>query len=883
MAAHTEFGRKRVTTYGKAARKRLPGYEPASPYARPTATSHEGASPSNSIITSPHISSPESATSASTPPRLVSTPKRSRSADIFDVPSSDEEPAPEYKVTTKKKATPSFNNVARIARFPQNNSAVDIANREKRRKLQNGDRTTPLETQRLPPPRAPIHRSLSSISPKKAGAPLQHPLLNSPSPRKPASTLAPKATVKSKPTPKKTSAAMLGLSAQPKQLSRPHDSKSTAETFEPRAGNAPSTSVKLPSHAQPSKPKGPGVKPHSGDVPKRATMPVVPVFTNGRSQAIERQNKNTSSQVSEWDFVISDEDSNEPQISSVKKTSQPVPVLGPAPVQARQSSTIQERSIRPQTGRRRLIDSFAEKRRRSIDSLSSSDDGEPSQFILPEHNMESVIPTELPTPTHDEYLQQLNITSETVNDAASAQIKGARVTYGRQRSMLAEQNFDLNTPLLPDMNSLDPPDQATSRRKARRVSISTIKPLPSFSAKEEGLSDAEGEVILSRHELRQAGAQRRFVDGVEHLLDDIGKPGATRVSQRRSGLLQVANNLLEKDYRVQFINNGFEQQLFVQLGHETDIISGFILASTLIVCIYDGLRSHTVQQLLEQGFAKLLIREIDHTASIVTIAKERNSNMSKFGQSALVDYQTALLQMPIWEESKPSSTSPRTIALKCLELMVRKSREAGVAEDVISKDLVGKLFSVLDTAKEDSSFPSLNSKALDFKLALSTLESHSIRATTSHNEGTWITEYLPTTSKVLGRLLARSEKDLNFNQLLALRLTLNVTNNNAKACDCFSNPTLISLLAQIIARQFKRLSGFLAEEEREMTVEHLILALGVMINFAEWSGAIRNCIQDLEGTSEDPLEELIRIFLENQERTSEVSLQDYDLYSKMAY
>jgi len=55
-----------------------------------------------------------------------------------------------------------------------------------------------------------------------------------------------------------------------------------------------------------------------------------------------------------------------------------------------------------------------------------------------------------------------------------------------------------------------------------------------------------------------------------------------------------------------------------------------------------------------------------------------------------------------------------------------------------------------------------------------------------------------------------------------------------------------------------------------VAVVHLILVLGVMINFAEWSSAARESLQSLEGNSDDPLEAMVQTFLDHQERTSEV-------------
>jgi hypothetical protein len=101
-------------------------------------------------------------------------------------------------------------------------------------------------------------------------------------------------------------------------------------------------------------------------------------------------------------------------------------------------------------------------------------------------------------------------------------------------------------------------------------------------------------------------------------------------------------------------------------------------------------------------------------------------------------------------------------------------------------------------------------------------------------------------------------------------LTLNVTNNNPKASDVFAREELMAVMGQAIVSKFKIVSRFLTEEDFSITMDQLILILGVMINLADWSSLARESLQSLEGKANDPLGPMIQLFVDNQARTSEV-------------
>ncbi|KAG9247887.1 wings apart-like protein regulation of heterochromatin-domain-containing protein [Calycina marina] len=447
------------------------------------------------------------------------------------------------------------------------------------------------------------------------------------------------------------------------------------------------------------------------------------------------------------------------------------------------------------------------------------------------------------------------------------QIAGPKFTYAKQRSMLAEADFMAQLALdIPTQQVQNPSD----RRKSRRGSIPSLAPLPSLSFQEEEEEEGASQTIRSVHELRQAGANNRFMDEIEDFLDRIGMPYAKPSSSRRTALLELAGKFRDKSFGRQFRANGIEQRLFVHLGQETDVVAGFVMISILMALLVDASMPHIIGQLRRQGITRLIIRLVESSTNIVALSKERATNMSKMAQTLTTKHQNNVLQLPIWEDLQPQALSPRTIALKCLETMVRQTREAGNSSEIISKELTTNLFAILETIPDESSWSlPRGGQAIDFCLALSALESHSIAARTVNDEAIWISNYLPIIADSLGVALSRPVHEFGNMQLLLLRLTLNVTNNNTKASNVFARESLMAVTGGVVVAKFKQILRFLTEEDFAVVIDHVVLVLGLMINFADGCISARESFEALQGKDSDPLDAMIQLFVDNVAKTSE--------------
>ena len=506
--------------------------------------------------------------------------------------------------------------------------------------------------------------------------------------------------------------------------------------------------------------------------------------------------------------------------------------------------------------RRRLIDSLVEQSRnpRSMLDLYPNLEEEPpmdSDLALPSQATQKREIVSAQMANVQTSPEKVNSSSKAVGLGQASQTLGAKITYSRQRSMLAEQdpaketNFDI--PLHEGL--------PLAKLQNRRGSIPILAPLHSLHESAEAEDGNTGVAIRTIHELRQAGAESRFKDEVEDLLDRIGKPAPQNMS-RRSGLMELAERMRDKLFYTKFISNGIDQRLFLHLGQEQDVISGFILVSLLIPVLDAGITPMVVTQLRRQGITRLLIRLISVDDSILAISKARKSNMSKLAQATLLEQHEAFLQLRVWGDLRPQTISPRTASLRCLELMVRHSREAGDTGDIISKELVSNLFAILKDSY-DNKAPTAD--AVDFQLALSTLVSHSL------NPMTGIEEFLPIVKNILEATMKNPSEGPTV--ILLLRLVLNTTNNSPAASDAFASPELLQLMCRAAIEKFRMLSGFIIEDKRLVLVDHLVLILVVMINIAELSIRARGCFLAIQDSS---LEDLVVIFQDNIERAFEV-------------
>jgi hypothetical protein len=405
----------------------------------------------------------------------------------------------------------------------------------------------------------------------------------------------------------------------------------------------------------------------------------------------------------------------------------------------------------------------------------------------------------------------------------------------------------------------------------RLTKSSTIN---TFSYLDEDDETANTGAVRSLHELRQAGANSRFADEMDDILDRVGSPSAKPSSLRRGALLELAQKMKHKDFRQQFRNHSDGGSLFKSLAQETDLVSGYANLAIVTTLLAATTSAHLIQQLRSQGLPALIGRLLDNTTDIAQLAKDRKQNLSRNGQLTIATVKSSLLGLPVWEPFSPASLSPRTLALKCLDLLLRQPTPVSADDEVLPQAVTDCLFSILADGVSESAcwdFPN-QQESCDFYLALYILEGHSIHAMQSHLNSLWTKQYAPIVADALETALGRPTEQLGDLESLTLRLSLNITNHNIEGCRMFVEKGLLRGLAKSACSAFGMVvNSMKVDSFMSKVLESLIMMLGVMNNFCVYYPPASGSLEERGDGTGSPLNGLIRVFAENHAKTADVS------------
>ncbi|KAI1106104.1 hypothetical protein F4804DRAFT_302309 [Jackrogersella minutella] len=528
--------------------------------------------------------------------------------------------------------------------------------------------------------------------------------------------------------------------------------------------------------------------------------------------------------------------------------------------------------------RRRLIDALVEQNKDDEEVEPVDEVGEThidsNQPALSQQVTGLVLPDPQPLPqTPSREAGTLPATSTRTFARSSSALK---FTYGQGRKVLEEEG-DL-------LEALTLPEEMSIPLKGRRLELGT----PKKTANTTGLLDDDDAAINGSpnsklrdiHELRQAGANSRVADTMSDLADQIGTPGSKPSSSRRAALLQVAEKIKDKTFMWQCRDHGVEAALLKDMGKESDIISGYLILSTLVTILAKWPSSHILQLVREATPAGMFSHLLGISRDVKVIARDRKSNLSKRSQASLIAIQTALRELSIWDKARPSYISPRSLVLKCLHLLVTHDVNAARDPAIFSPAVTEALFTVVSEAAENEQhwdYPTA-AEAIDLAHALSILEFYAVSIAESQRVGVdWVIRFLPIVADVFGAAsrnvmtdITAQESESKLLESAVLKLTINLTNNSLEAPEIFVSKGLVPALAGSICSNFTSIRESLSQDTwADGILDSLVLRLGILINFSEHSSLVRQVINDCEHDGQRPADELIRLFLENYRRTAE--------------
>lgn len=493
--------------------------------------------------------------------------------------------------------------------------------------------------------------------------------------------------------------------------------------------------------------------------------------------------------------------------------------------------------------KRRLVDALKEAQVPSSDGLESEDG--------------SVLDVEMEDAAADpQEPVDVAMSQQPTQAPLPAPSTGHKHTYGGSRSYLQEQAQSFEELLSQPLEDLDSPVPAQPKTSL------TMRKGGGSAADEFDVSDDDtaGKGLRSIHELRAAGGRSAFQRDMEALGDELRSDNITR---KRNAALDLSKKLIDGPFRGRFIQAGYGPDMLRALGSTKDPlipVSQAVLATTLLD---DNAAFVNLNACLDTTIIDSLILALAEPRDLVAIAKDRKTNMSRLAQSSVADLKAKLLNFEPLQLNGQRQVPPQSVALRALEMIVRKLRESGNLRDPFLRPaMLGKITSIMDSAIANTMTASHTElEPSDLGTALSILESCSLSPLCVADEATWtpilLTQVVESLQIVLG-----SDHQQSL-QLLALRFTINMTNSSGRNADFFAHSQLLlALLNKVQAG----LDALPSETSSSSQLDLLLLTLGCLINLVECSGAVR---RTLSQDHRSQLEELIKRFVGNRKKAAD--------------
>ncbi|KAB8349450.1 hypothetical protein FH972_023477 [Carpinus fangiana] len=435
-----------------------------------------------------------------------------------------------------------------------------------------------------------------------------------------------------------------------------------------------------------------------------------------------------------------------------------------------------------------------------------------------------------------------------------------RATYAQQRTFL-EDDIDIDALLA---HPFDEDKEILYPRDEQRGAPAQRNKAPDYDVAAD--DDDAGRGVRSIHELRAAGDAKRFENEVNNVLEDIDGSMDLALASRRSGLLTLATKLEDRAWKQRFMQGSHELRLFSTCVRNDDVICGTALAAAVEFLLSHELgEGRSDSQVIDEIPMDSLRGALKFSRDLPSVVRDRQTNMSRAAQLAATEFHDILLQSGAFASDHAISLSPQEVSLKAIETLIRRKREIGNMENLLTPNLLQDLVGI-----GNSTLPQLGAVSAADKLekVLSILEASTVAASRGAGDSLWTLEMLaqviPLLEAALGAGLARQQ---SLKQL-ALKLCLNLTNNNESNSDAFDSGGFVAKLMTDISEGLEVSPRTIASTDKEDAKQFdvLILSLGALMNLAEMSVLVRRSVEQSQRSLFDGL---VQAFVENREKASE--------------
>ncbi|KAJ4353797.1 uncharacterized protein N0V89_005527 [Didymosphaeria variabile] len=534
----------------------------------------------------------------------------------------------------------------------------------------------------------------------------------------------------------------------------------------------------------------------------------------------------------------SDQTTPMPSISKLRITER-TPISAFAAL-ARSSSDIPQSK---HTRKGRLIDMLKQQRAPSVNEESESDE-----------ESEADVTKIANGPAAARFKAEHHVASQKLTEAmdidpdtqASSQTSRAPVptadrsrTYAQQRSYLEETNLEDGLLNWDDDIEVDLP--------TRQGSVTE--------------SEDDSQQVTGLPELRRKGQLYKFEAETQAIIEDISGKTNTNISARRSAMMEFATQLADVSYVNQLLESAMTSSLLRAISATGDIVFDFAAAVAIIFILRTKPSYAVVEQVYQSEILTTLRKLLSSpmlSLDIHRISKDRKTNMSSSARESVADFRALILRLLDWPEADVPKLSPQLLAIKVLEELVIGLRIPGNTEAIVDDDMIGKVLDVASgPAQRLQSGKATTQDDLILETAFSALESLSI---SKDGQATWPDEVL---RRLADMMSAFFDTTGSSPRRLVIRLCMNLANNRPKACQIFADQTFVTRLARFIVECFHTLGDDASQQPLTRVRDDLILALGAMMNLAEFSDQAR--LNVTQG-GDELLGDLVNIFLEGSER-----------------
>lgn len=442
-----------------------------------------------------------------------------------------------------------------------------------------------------------------------------------------------------------------------------------------------------------------------------------------------------------------------------------------------------------------------------------------------------------------------------------------KVTYARQRSFV---NDDARGAMVDAAISTD-----SSQLQTGWVTTESDIHTKSDESSEEFVN-SQGTMMRSIYELRKAGSNARAVRNMEALLDDIRGETGLSLEHKVFRLLQLIVKLQDIPYCRLFIEQGLDLRLLSCLDMDKNMALRALVAAAILHLLVPSTYLSKLHQTKDPRLSQLLVELLDQEDNLKGLVKKIGFMKPGIEPANFEKSWENLLKSAVWGMLRPLVITARVISLRCLEYLARHTCDSSQPAAGIPPHVFWKVARLLDPNFSVSVRKPNPRTQLDLQLALSVLEIYTIGKSSVTEESIWEGETIVYLKSFLPTLSTWRKNEIGKIRTLTLRLYLNLMNNRPKLCEAFATRNIVNALLVIIVSHFRRLSHDNCDEGN-ILLDDLILALGSMINLAEWCHTVPQLVMSLRFEDSSFLDVLLLLYTSKQLEAQEVSQKTGDL------